>query len=93
MNIKYEIALNGMTRTKADKIEYNTIGVFQTSDSNTPGYYIFQLTVNTYTLQEKYICRAAAQVMPCKKSSSLILISFGFVVSFFKFNLAIYHLL
>ena len=40
MKIKDELVLNGMTRSSVDKIEYNTIGAFQTSDSNTPGYYI-----------------------------------------------------
>ena len=41
MAIKYELVLNGMTQVSADKIENNNIGEFQTSDSNTPGYYIF----------------------------------------------------
>ena len=36
MEIKEEILLNGMTWAAADKIEYNTIGAFKTSDSNTP---------------------------------------------------------
>ena len=40
MDIKGDLALNGMAWAAADKIEYNTIGGFQTSDSNTPGYYI-----------------------------------------------------
>ena len=39
----------------ADDIEYNTIGEFQTSESNTPVYYIVQWTGNAYTLQEIYI--------------------------------------
>ena len=42
----------------ADNIGYNTIGAFQTSGSNTPGYYIFQWTGNAYTLQEKYTFHA-----------------------------------
>ena len=58
MKIKDELVLNGMTWTEADNIEYNTIGAFQTSDSNTPGYYIFWWTGNAYTLQEKYTCHA-----------------------------------
>ena len=58
MNIKDEIFSQGMTRAAADDIEYNTIGAFQTSDSNTHGYYIVQWTSNAYTLQEKYTCHA-----------------------------------
>ena len=46
MKIKDELVLQGMTRAEADDIEYNNIGAFQTSDSNTPGYYIFQWTGN-----------------------------------------------
>ena len=53
MDIKDELVLNGMTWAAADEIEYNTIGVFQTSDSNTPGYYIVLWGGNVYTLQEK----------------------------------------
>ena len=34
------------------------IGVFQNSNSNTPGYYIFQWTGNPYTLQKQYTCHA-----------------------------------
>ena len=41
MEIKYKLVLNDMTWAVADNIEYNTIGAFQTSNSNTPGYYIF----------------------------------------------------
>ena len=40
MEIKDEIVLHGMTWASTDNIEYNIIGEFQTSDSNTPGYYI-----------------------------------------------------
>ena len=38
----------------------NTIpfGAFQTSYSNTPGYYIVQWTGNSYTIQGKYTCHA-----------------------------------
>ena len=39
-----------------DVIEYSTIGAFQTSDSNTSAYYIFQWTGNAYTIQEQYTC-------------------------------------
>ena len=46
MVIKDNLVLNGMPWESADEIEYNTIGAFQTSDSNTPGYYIFLWTVN-----------------------------------------------
>ena len=53
MKIKNKLVLNGMTWAAADEIEYNTIGVFQTSDSNTPGYYIVLWGGNVYTLQEK----------------------------------------
>ena len=54
IEIKDELILHGMAWAAAYKIEYNTIGAFQTSDSNTPGYYIFRLTGNAHTLQEKY---------------------------------------
>ena len=40
MDIKYALVLNFMTWKAADEIEYNTISAFQTSNSNTPGYYI-----------------------------------------------------
>ena len=46
MKIKDEIVLQGMTQAASDDIEYNTIGVFQTINSNTPGYYIVRWTVN-----------------------------------------------
>ena len=42
----------------ADEIEYNTIGAFQTSESNTLVYYIVRWTGNTHNLQEKYTCHA-----------------------------------
>ena len=58
MEIKDELVLNGMALVVADEIEYNTIGAFQTSDSNTPGYYNFRWTDNAYTLQEIYTCHA-----------------------------------
>ena len=58
MEIKEELVFNGMTWSAADEIEYNTIGEFQTSDSNTPGYYIVQCTANEFTLQEQYTCHA-----------------------------------
>ena len=51
MKIKNEIVLQGMTQAAADKIEYNTMGAFQTSDKRTHGYYIFKWTGNAYTLQ------------------------------------------
>ena len=54
MKIKYELDLHGMTRAAADNIEYNTIGAFQYSNSNMPGYYIVQWKGNAYTLHEKY---------------------------------------
>ena len=34
MKIKDELVLQGMTQAAADEIEYNTMGVFQTSDCN-----------------------------------------------------------
>ena len=52
MKITDELVLHGMTWEAADDIGYNTIGAFQTSDSNKPGYYIVKLTGNAYTLQE-----------------------------------------
>ena len=54
MEIKDKLVLHGMTWEEAEDIEYNTIGEFQTSDSNTPGYYIVRWIDNAYTLQEKY---------------------------------------
>ena len=56
MKIKHELVLHGMTHASAEDIEYNTIGTFQTSDSNMPGYYIVKWKGNAYTLQEKYTC-------------------------------------
>ena len=50
MEIKDELVLNGMTRAAADVIENNSIGAFQTSDSNTSGHDIVQWTGNSYTL-------------------------------------------
>ena len=58
MEIRDELVLNGTTWEEADDIEYNTIDEFQTSNSNTPGYYIVLWTVNAYNLQEKYTCHA-----------------------------------
>ena len=58
MKIKDELVLHGMTWAESDDIEYNTIGVFQTRDSNTPVYYIFKWTGNAYTLKKKYTCHA-----------------------------------
>ena len=40
MEIKCKLFLHGMTWAEAYDIEYNTIGSFKTSDSDTPGYYI-----------------------------------------------------
>ena len=51
MHIKDELVLNGMTWAAADEIEYNTIGAFQTSYSNTPGYCIVWWSGNAYNLQ------------------------------------------
>ena len=56
MYTKDELVLNRMNQVEADHIEYNTIGAFKTSGSNTPGYYIIQLTGNVYNLQEQYTC-------------------------------------
>ena len=58
MKTKDKLVLHGITWAAADDIEYNTVGAFKTSDSNTPGYYIFIWTGNAYTLQEKYTCHA-----------------------------------
>ena len=58
MEIKDELVLHGMTWASEDEIEYNTIGAFKTSNSNTPGYYIVGWTGNVYTLQERYTCHA-----------------------------------
>ena len=52
MDIKDELVLHSMTLAVANKIEYNAIGTFQTSNSNTPVYYIVWWTSNTYTLQK-----------------------------------------
>ena len=40
-DIEYEVVLNVMTWASEENIEYNTIGAFQTSDSNTYWYSIF----------------------------------------------------
>ena len=53
MNIKDRLFLHSMNWAESDKIEYNTIGSFQTSDSNTSVYYIVRWTGNAYNLQEK----------------------------------------
>ena len=58
MNIKDELVLKGITQEAADKLEYNTMGAFQTSDCNTHVYYIVKWTGNAYTLKEKYKCHA-----------------------------------
>ena len=58
MKIKDELVLKGMTQAAADKIEYNTMGKFKTSDCNTHGYYIVKCTGNAYTLHGKYKCHA-----------------------------------
>ena len=58
MKIKDELVLQGMTQAASDKIEYNTMGAFQTSDKNTHGYQIVKWTDNAYTLQETYKCHA-----------------------------------
>ena len=58
MKIKDELVLQGMTKAAADKIEYNNMGVFQTCDCNTHGYYIVKWTGNAYTLQKIYKCHA-----------------------------------
>ena len=47
-----------MTQAAAYEIEYNTIGAFQTSQINMPGYHIVQWIGNAYTLQAKYACRS-----------------------------------
>ena len=41
MEIKDKLVLDGMTWAAAENIENNTVGAFQISNSNTPGYYIF----------------------------------------------------
>ena len=56
MDIKDDLVLNGINCAAVDEIENNTIGAFQTIDSNTPGYYIVRDKGNTYTLQEQYTC-------------------------------------
>ena len=53
---KKGLVFNGMTWEAADQIENNKVGVFQTSNSNTTGYYIFRWKGNAYTLQEQYTC-------------------------------------
>ena len=56
MEIKDELVFTGMTCEAEDDIEYNTIGAFQTINSNIHGYYIVLWTGNSYTLQEQYRC-------------------------------------
>ena len=63
MKIKDELVLYGMPWAAVDEIEYNAIGEFQTSDSNTPVYYIFQRTGNAYNPTWKIY-------MSCIRSSS-----------------------
>ena len=58
MKIKDKLVLNGTTWAESDQIEINMIGAFQTSDSNTPGYYVVWWTDNAYTLQEQYTFRS-----------------------------------
>ena len=58
MKIKDELVLQGMIQEASDKIEYNTMGAYKTSDCNTHGYYIVKWTGNAYNLQEKYKCHA-----------------------------------
>ena len=54
MKIKDELFLQEMTQASAYKIEYNSMGAFQTSNKNTHGYYIVKWTGIAYILQEKY---------------------------------------
>ena len=58
MDIKDEFVLHGMTWATVDNIEYNIIGAFQTSGSDTSGYYIVRWTGNAHTLQIKYTCHS-----------------------------------
>ena len=58
MENKDEHVLNRMTWSAADQIEYINIGVFQTSNINTPLYYIVCCTGNSCTLKEQYTCHA-----------------------------------
>jgi hypothetical protein len=53
-----EGVLMGMTQVSAEEIEEGLFGAFQTSDTQTLGYYIVQWTGNPYTLQEQYECDA-----------------------------------
>ena len=58
MKIKDDLVLHGTTQASEDEIEYNIIGEFKTSDSNTLVYYIVQWTGNAYNLPEKYTYHA-----------------------------------
>ena len=58
MEINYQFFLHVMNWASEDEIENNNIGAFQTSNSNTPVYYIVRFTGNAYTLQGKYTCHA-----------------------------------
>ena len=58
MEIKDKLVLNGINWAASDEIKYSTIGAFQTSNSNTPVYYIFWWTDNAYNLQYQYKCHA-----------------------------------
>ena len=55
---RHELVLSGMSWAAADQIEMDTMGAFQTSDPDTPGYYIVQWVGEAYTLQEQYSCHA-----------------------------------
>ena len=94
MEIKDELVLNGKTWSASDNIEYNTIGAFQTSNSNTPGYYIVWWTGNAYTLQEKYTCHEfdppviipeGELVCPSKFMTPMRKFSIGFTIQMRQF--------
>jgi hypothetical protein len=52
MQEMHEGVLMGMTQVSADEIEEGLFGAFQTSDTQTLGYYIVQWMGNPFTLQE-----------------------------------------
>ena len=58
MQEMHEGVLMGMTQVSSEEIEEGLFGAFETSDSQTQGYYIVQWLGNPYTLQEQYACHA-----------------------------------
>ena len=87
MYFKDNLVLNGMIWEAAGKIEYNTIGEFQTTNSNTPGYCIVRWTGNSYTLQEQYTCRTCSP--PVIITEGRLVFPAKFMIPMKKFHIGI----